>query len=238
MQASIQPFTFGQNTIRTLTIGDAVWFVATDVAEALGYRNAPDAARHLDDDEKGTQIVRTPGGDQRVTIINESGLYALVLRSRKPEARKFAKWVTGEVLPAIRKTGSYGQTQTPALPLTGQATQAAYQAAHQYINDVRANPHSHTGSIPVQVLQGVLADALMSQRFLLSIRPGHGLHLQAVPEDAYVLPSAQWASAIECNDVYLPPEKLAHLHAVVSAKISSGYLYMHRQRKGQPPALT
>ncbi|MDO5288513.1 MAG: Bro-N domain-containing protein [Pseudomonadota bacterium] len=116
MTASIQPFAFGQNTIRTLTTDDAIWFVAPDVAEALGYRNAPDAARHLDDDEKGTQIVRTPGGDQRVTIINESGLYALVLRSRKPEARKFAKWVTSEVLPSIRKTGGYQAptTITPA----------------------------------------------------------------------------------------------------------------------------
>ncbi|UOK17169.1 antirepressor [Bordetella phage vB_BaM-IFTN3] len=84
------------------------WFVCTDVASALGYLTAKDAARHLDDDEKGRHIVPTPGGDQNVTIINESGLYALVLRSRKPEARKFAKWVTSEVLPTIRKTGSYG----------------------------------------------------------------------------------------------------------------------------------
>lgn len=235
MQASIQPFTFGQNTIRTLTIGDAVWFVATDVAEALGYLTAKDASRHLDADEKGRQIVPTPGGQQEVTIINESGLYALVLRSRKPEARKFAKWVTGEVLPAIRKTGSYGQTQTPALPLTGQATQAAYQAAHQYIDDVRANPHSHTGSIPVQVLQGVLADALMSQRFLLSIRPGHGLHLQAVPEDAYVLPASQWASAIESGDAHLPPEELARLANVCTQRMARAL--QRRLPPSQPPAL-
>lgn len=113
MANSLTPFNFGQSTIRTTTIGDAVWFVCTDVAEALGYRNAPDASRHLDDDEKGTQIVRTLGGDQTMTIINESGLYALVLRSRKPEARKFAKWVTGEVLPTIRKKGGYAQQ--PAL---------------------------------------------------------------------------------------------------------------------------
>ena len=115
MANALTPFNFGQNTIRTTTIGEAVWFVATDVAEALGYRNAPDASRHLDDDEKGTQIVRTPGGPQTLTIINESGLYALVLRSRKPEARKFAKWVTSEVLPSIRKTGHY--TPQKALPV-------------------------------------------------------------------------------------------------------------------------
>lgn len=61
----------------------------------------------LDDDEKGAHIVRTPGGEQEVTIINESGLYSLILRSRKPSAKRFKKWVTSEVLPSIRKTGRY-----------------------------------------------------------------------------------------------------------------------------------
>lgn len=108
VQASSQPvFKFGDHNVRVVLRDGDPWFVAVDVALTLGYRNAPDAARHLDEDEKGTQIVRTPGGDQKVTVINESGLYALVLRSRKPEARKFAKWVTSEVLPAIRKTGVY-----------------------------------------------------------------------------------------------------------------------------------
>lgn len=111
--ADITPFNFGTHTVRVVTHSNQPWFVATDVATTLGYRNAPDASRHLDDDEKGTQIVRTPGGDQKLTIISESGLYALVLRSRKPEARKFAKWVTSEVLPSIRQTGSY-QSQPQA----------------------------------------------------------------------------------------------------------------------------
>ncbi len=106
-EAQVVPFRFNTNEVRTVTIGESVWFVCTDVAEALGYATAKDAARHLDADEKGRQIVPTPGGDQSLTVINESGLYALVLRSRKPEARKFAKWVTAEVLPAIRKTGAY-----------------------------------------------------------------------------------------------------------------------------------
>lgn len=63
--------------------------------------------RNLDEDEKGTQIVRTPGGQQKTSVISESGLFAAILKSRKPEARKFRKWVTSEVLPSIRKTGSY-----------------------------------------------------------------------------------------------------------------------------------
>lgn len=86
----------------------APWFVATDVAKALDYRDAEVAARHLDADEKGVHPTGVPG--QNLIIISESGLYALVLRSRKPEARAFAKWVTSEVLPAIRKTGTYTMT--------------------------------------------------------------------------------------------------------------------------------
>jgi prophage antirepressor-like protein len=68
---------------------------------------ASDMTRSLDDDEKGTQIVRTPSGDQEMLVINESGLYSAILNSRKPEAKRFKRWVTSEVLPAIRKTGSY-----------------------------------------------------------------------------------------------------------------------------------
>lgn len=105
--SSVSPFNFGTHAVRVVMQDGVVWFVATDVAESLGYKSPKDAASYLDDDEKGSATVRTPGGDQKLTIINESGLYALVLRSRKPEARKFAKWVTSEVLPAIRKTGGY-----------------------------------------------------------------------------------------------------------------------------------
>lgn len=112
---AITPFNFNEHAVRVIQIEDAPWFVATDVAESLGYKSPKDAASYLDDDEKGSAIVRTPGGDQKLTVINESGLYALVLRSRKPEARKFAKWVTSEVLPAIRKTGKYERQHNPAL---------------------------------------------------------------------------------------------------------------------------
>lgn len=106
--AQITPFSFNSHAVRVIQRDGAPWFICADVAQVLGYRDASNAGRVLDDDEKGTHNLSTPGGDQRVTIINESGLYALVLRSRKPEARKFAKWVTSEVLPSLRKTGGYG----------------------------------------------------------------------------------------------------------------------------------
>jgi prophage antirepressor-like protein len=102
-------FAMDGHQLRVVMRDDEPWFVASDVAEALGYRNAPDAVRNLGDHQKGsTQIVRrTSGGNPNVTIISESGLYRLVLSSRKKEAEKFSEWVTGEVLPSIRRTGSY-----------------------------------------------------------------------------------------------------------------------------------
>lgn len=104
-------FNFVSNTLRVVMRDGEPWFVAADVCAALGISRTDDGVGRLDDDEKDADSIRTPGGDQEMTVINESGLYALVLRSRKPEARKFAKWVTSEVLPAIRKTGSYTAPQ-------------------------------------------------------------------------------------------------------------------------------
>jgi prophage antirepressor-like protein len=106
-------FNFHGNNVRVVMRGESPWFVATDICAALGYQNPSKAvADHLDDDERShEQLDRSRMGSPAV-VINESGLYALVLRSRKPEARKFAKWVTSEVLPSIRKTGGYGTAET------------------------------------------------------------------------------------------------------------------------------
>lgn len=101
-------FDFEEVPVRVVMIGDAPWFVATDVAKVLEYRNAPDLTRMLDDDERGTHIVRTDGYiDQDMSIISESGLYHAIFKSRKAKAERFRKWVTGEVLPALRRHGHY-----------------------------------------------------------------------------------------------------------------------------------
>lgn len=99
-------FQFQESTqLRVVTIDGEPWFVAADVCAALSITN--EQTRRLDEDEKGLRSIQTPGGQQEMTVINESGLYSLILGSRKPEAKPFKKWVTSEVLPSIRKTGSY-----------------------------------------------------------------------------------------------------------------------------------
>lgn len=97
---------FGE--VRTVLQDGQPWFVALDVCNALGIKNNRDALTRLDEDEKGVGLTDTNGGRQEVVIINEPGLYSLVLRSRKPEAKAFKRWITHEVIPSIRRTGSYG----------------------------------------------------------------------------------------------------------------------------------
>jgi anti-repressor protein len=84
------------------------WWVASDVCGALEIGNSRMALSRLDDDEKGVTTADTLGGKQELSVVNESGLYSLILKSRKQSAKRFKKWVTGEVLPSIRKTGTFG----------------------------------------------------------------------------------------------------------------------------------
>lgn len=98
--------------VRTRVVDGEPWFVGKDIALALGYINTKDAlSRHVDADDKGGARITTPSGEQEMTIINESGLYSLVLSSKLPTAKKFKRWVTSEVLPTIRKTGGYSMKQ-------------------------------------------------------------------------------------------------------------------------------
>ena len=106
---------FGE--IRTVTIDGEPWFIGKDVAEALGYGKGKSlnnaVATHVDEEDKGVTEMMTPGGKQNLIIINESGLYSLILSSKLPNAKKFKHWVTSEVLPQIRRTGSYQKRLTP-----------------------------------------------------------------------------------------------------------------------------
>ncbi len=104
---TLVPFNYDGIEVRVVTVEGEPWLVASDIARSLEYRDANALTRGLDADEKGTQIVRTPGGEQAVTVISESGFYSAALRSRSERAADFRRWVTREVLPSIRKHGGY-----------------------------------------------------------------------------------------------------------------------------------
>lgn len=117
---------FGQ--VRIVEREGEPWFVGKDVAAALGYQNPQRAIRdHVDDEDKGVTEMVTPGGIQPVPIINESGLYSLVLSSKLPTAKAFKRWITSEVIPSIRKTGGYiaGQAELSPEELMARALMVA-----------------------------------------------------------------------------------------------------------------
>ncbi|ARF66704.1 phage repressor protein/antirepressor Ant [Paenibacillus larvae subsp. pulvifaciens] len=103
----LQVFNFTGKDVRVIMKDGHPWWVAKDVCDVLGIKNNRDALSRMDEDEKGVVSIDTLGGAQQMQVLNESGLYSLILGSRKPEAKQFKRWVTHEVLPAIRKTGMY-----------------------------------------------------------------------------------------------------------------------------------
>lgn len=112
-------FGFENQEVRMQVINDEPWFVGKDIAEILGYERTADAIRvHIDEEDKGVCEIQTPGGTQWMNIINESGLYSLILKSKLQTAKKFKRWVTKEVLPSIRKTGGYQVSKDPWDTLT------------------------------------------------------------------------------------------------------------------------
>lgn len=129
---------FGQ--VRTVEINGTPWLVGKDVAVALGYAKPTDAIRkHVDPEDKGISKTETPSGEQEMLIVNESGLYSLILSSKMPKAKAFKHWVTSEVLPAIHKTGAYESFQAKQHIEQLEATNTRLNAAIAAVNDAKKN---------------------------------------------------------------------------------------------------
>ena len=125
----MQTFVYSGAEVRTVRKDGAPWFVLKDVCQVLDLGSPHKVAERLDPDEKGRNLIPTPGGSQETTVISESGLYNVILRSDKPEAKPFRKWVTAEVLPAIRRSGGYiaGQNDLSPAELMAKAIKVAEQ---------------------------------------------------------------------------------------------------------------
>lgn len=122
--SNIQIFNYQNNEVRTVELNGEPWFVLKDVCAVLGISHITDTAKRMDEDEVGqTEVIDSIGRSQSTYVINESGLYNVILRSDKPEAKPFRKWVTSEVLPSIRKNGGYiaGQEQLTPQELMAKA---------------------------------------------------------------------------------------------------------------------
>lgn len=217
--AQITPFSFGAHAVRVIDRDGSPWFVAKDVCDTLGYSNSRSAvADHLDDDERST--VANPDGRNgggSLTIINESGLYALVLRSRKPEARKFAKWVTAEVLPAIRKTGGYQQPTHIAAAMDAANAVAAQVQRAVFEKLLAGGPSAHY------------------QRWMLTLDGADSApRVHAIEHEAVVMSLPRLAVAIvEPNGMLPSNTELANLAAACNQRLATR---LQRQSKKEVTA--
>lgn len=143
MSAEVIPFDFEEQAVRIVMRDEEPWFVAADVCRVLEIGNSRDAVSRLDDDERDMVNLNTVGttdtirGNPNATIINESGLYALVLTSRKDQAKRFRKWITSEVLPAIRRHGRYEHPGIPANDQSGDFAGMSFREAELWLQSVR-----------------------------------------------------------------------------------------------------
>jgi prophage antirepressor-like protein len=207
----VSVFNFHNHEVRIVMRDGEPWFVATDIAAALEYRNAPDMSRILDDDEAATHNlrIRSENGveqDREVTIISESGMYHAVLKSRKPTAREFRRRVTSEVLPSIRKTGRYSnRPETPeetqrrqvALDFAFEAAKvAARTVADAFLNDEEPSP---------------IRRYLLSMSWNYSTRAYDKACVQAINHDAHVMSLDELALAVVDPDYLVESEKLINL---------------------------
>lgn len=150
---------FGRGVRIVMRDGDP-WFVASDVCAALGVARPQDSVRHLDEDEKGRCPLDTPSGEQEVLIVSEAGLYSLILRSRRPEAKKFKRWVTHDLLPTVRQTGRYQIERRPTSELDilrraiDQIEEAQQRAARAEKVAIEATQDARVANARIDAMEG------------------------------------------------------------------------------------
>jgi hypothetical protein len=220
--AQIIPFQFDTHEVRTLLINDQPWFVAADVAAALLYSEASAMTRHLDDDEKGLSNVQTLGGYQELLVINESGLYSAILRSRKAEARRFKKWVTAEVLPAIRQHGRYHDTTGRMHTLLGETI--GTDGFHMLASLIRGK----VANLPASVQRRATAKLWSQTHTAFGVRSA--ADIPASQLDA----ARQFVAAYAVDGEYLPRQPLdqhqrTNLHALLTHVEHTASLWQHYQ---------
>ena len=193
---NMQTWAFGDMLVRTIQLKNAPWFVGKDVAVALEYPRATDFAKYLDPDEIANCTVPTSGGPQEMLIINEPGLYHAIFMSRKEAAKEFRRWVTGEVLPSLRKSGAYALNIDTELELEKKRNEVARLKANRYVLEHIEELHKD-GAITPEFINRLAHPAKKHEGHASS----HPILVQRMKE---------WI----CNLVYEPGsfERLADLH--------------------------
>ena len=153
----LQVFSYNSSEVRTVMRDGEPWFCLKDVCAVLGISKYRDVAARLDPDEREPVRVDTLGGTQEMVFINESGLYSVILRSDKPEAKPFRKWVTSDVLPTIRKTGGYGVDGTKAALAEAKLNNSRARVASAWMKISKENPVSSYKQVCAHYASAALA---------------------------------------------------------------------------------
>ena len=235
----LAPFQFDQQDVRVVQDTDGeIFFVANDICNVLGIVKPENAYSRLDDDERSIRTVGTPGGPQEMVVLNESGLYSLILSSRKPKAKSFKRWVTHEVLPSIRRTGAYSKSATAPLPSPKPKPKAKAKtpalAAPQLSADWLARAMSsaqrllqlaegRVGMVDISeqlrefshpdVAMGMAALLFARQRFLVEMQSLESAHLRVLSKQEHIVDvgAEKWA------DQFVSKLKREHVVEVAQA---------------------
>jgi prophage antirepressor-like protein len=185
-------FQFGECRVRVIDANGGPWFSAGDVGEVLGIAQVNSTLRAFPEDEKGVHSMHTPGGNQQISVVSEPGLYRLIFQSRKPSAEAFKKWVFGEVLPSLRKTGAY------AIP-AGQALAAAAAAMKGTVEEAARRVLAGTLTVPEAKAVAALAGrwAEVHRHECAAYGPKGALPAPAPAEDLLdVMDAARWGHGL------------------------------------------
>lgn len=202
----IIPFNYKSETVRVIQDENGEpWWVAKDVCKILGLEDTHKAVQRLEEDEKGRKIIPTPGGDQQMLVINEPGLYSLMLRSNKPEAKQFKKWVTHDVLPTIRKTGRYeiqGMSELDLIIRSAQAlknieTRVHTLEAKTHINSGQTGYWTITAWCKLNNLKISLDDAMLRGREATKLSNEWGAEIGRVHDERFGLVNSYREDVLE-----------------------------------------
>ena len=228
---SLSIFDFQTQPVRVFDRAGKPWFVAADVCRVLDIANSRDAVAMLDEDEKGVGITDTLGGRQNLTLISESGLYALIFKSRKENAKTFRKWVTSEVLPQIRKTGSYESQPAAAQPqLCHTTTLPAFLESHPTAHALPLRDQIRLASLCKQLGKalGVVARQAEDPRYGTVAAWPEALCLDVLAELVRTK-GPRTAAQIEMSAILIAlADRCAH-----GAQFNARELHTHAARRGQ-----
>lgn len=193
----IEKFSFeGMAEVRVVKIDGEPWFVAADVTGALGFAKASAATKYLDDDEKRVIAGRSMGITNpravrdEVVVVNESGLYSLILRSRKPEAKRFKRWVTSEVLPTIRKTGGYATPGTDLHRLLAESPLEALKAVADTATKLAEENQALKARVEEDAPKVLLAEEFFESDGLMGIR--EAARSFSIPQNTFTAMLREW----------------------------------------------